>query len=110
MAFVRSEDLAASERFCRGVLGLKLIEPSPYACVYEVRGMILRVARVELAARAPYSVLGWAVEEIAAAVKWLRARGVSFRRYGGLEQDGAAIWRAARVSRGSRTPTPTRSR
>jgi predicted enzyme related to lactoylglutathione lyase len=39
-------------------------------------------------------VLGWAVEDIAAAVKWLHARGVWFRRYGGLEQDGAAIWRA----------------
>jgi hypothetical protein len=76
------------------VLGLKLIESSPYACVYEVRGTILRVTRVEVAARAPYSVLGWAVEDIAAAVKKLRARCVSFRRYGGLEQDGAAIWRA----------------
>jgi catechol 2,3-dioxygenase-like lactoylglutathione lyase family enzyme len=74
VAFVGSEDRAASERFCRGVLGLKLIESSPYACVHEVRGTILRVTRVELAARAPYTVLDWAVEDIAAAAKWLRAR------------------------------------
>jgi len=94
VAFVGSEDLAASERFYRGVLGLKLIESSSYACVYDVRGTILRVTRVEVAARAPYTVLGWTVEDIGVAVGKLRARGVTFKRYSGLEQDGAAIWRA----------------
>jgi hypothetical protein len=39
-------------------------------------------------------VLGWTVEDIGAAVEWLRARGVLFKRHGGIEYDGAAIWRA----------------
>lgn len=94
VAFVGSQDLEASERFYRGVLGLKLVESSAFACVYDTRGTILRVTRVEIAARAPYTVLGWTVEDIGATVGRLRARGVSFKRYRDLEQDEAAIWHA----------------
>ncbi len=94
VAFVGSQDLDASERFYRGVLGLRLIESSSFACVYDMRGALLRVTRVEVAARAPYTVLGWTVEDIAAAVARLRARGVAFKRHVGLEQDEAAVWRA----------------
>ncbi len=92
--FVGSQDLEASEHFYRSVLGLKLIESGSHACVYDMHGTMLRVTRVDVAARAPYTVLGWTVEDIGAAVEWLGARGVRFKRYGGLEQDGSAIWRA----------------
>lgn len=94
VAFVGSQNLEASERFYRGMLGLKLVESSSFACVYDVRGAILRVTRVDVAARAPYTVLGWTVEDILASVRRLAARGVHFKRYGGLEQDSAAIWSA----------------
>jgi catechol 2,3-dioxygenase-like lactoylglutathione lyase family enzyme len=94
VAFVGSQDLRASERFYRGMLGLRMIESSDFACVYDVRGTMLRVTRVDIAARAPYTVLGWTVEDIGDAVERLRARGVSFKRYSGLEQDRSAIWRA----------------
>jgi catechol 2,3-dioxygenase-like lactoylglutathione lyase family enzyme len=94
VAFVGSQDLEASERFYRGVLGLKLVESSSHACVYDMHGTMLRVTRVDIAARAPYTVLGWTVEDIVGAVERLRARGVTFKRFGGTEQDAAAIWRA----------------
>jgi catechol 2,3-dioxygenase-like lactoylglutathione lyase family enzyme len=94
VAFVGSQDLEASERFYRGVLGLRLVESSSHACVYDMHGTMLRVTRVDIAARAPYTVLGWTVEDIGAAVGRLRARGVTFKRFSGIEQDGAAIWRA----------------
>lgn len=94
VAFVGSQDLAASERFYRGILRLKLIESSSFACVYDARGSMLRVTRVDVVARAPYTVLGWTVDDIVAGVETLRARGVTFKRYAGLEQDQAAIWRA----------------
>lgn len=94
VAFVGSQNLEASERFYRGVLGLKLVESSSHACVYDMHPTMLRVTRVDIVARAPYTVLGWTVEDIGAAVEWLRARGVIFKRHGGIEHDGAAIWRA----------------
>ena len=37
---------------------------------------------------APYTVLGWAVGDIAATVQSLRKRGVVFRDFDGMEQDG----------------------
>jgi hypothetical protein len=62
---------------------------------------LLRVTHVEAPTRAPYTVLGWTVEDIDAAGARLRARGVSFKRYGGIEQDGAAICRAPGGARGA---------
>jgi catechol 2,3-dioxygenase-like lactoylglutathione lyase family enzyme len=94
VSFVGSEDLSVSERFYRDVLGLQLVESSEFAGVYRAGGATLRVTLVDAAARAPYTVAGWTVRDIEAAVGELAARGVAFNRYPGLEQDAPGIWRA----------------
>ena len=94
VSFVGSEDLAVSERFYRDVLALELVETSAFAGVYRAGGATLRVTLVEAAARAPYTVAGWTVPDIDAAVAELARRGVAFNRYPALEQDAAGIWRA----------------
>jgi catechol 2,3-dioxygenase-like lactoylglutathione lyase family enzyme len=94
VSFVGSEDLAVSARFYRDVLGLEVAETSAFASVYRAGGATLRVTLVEVAARAPYTVAGWTVHDIEAAVGELAPRGVAFNRYPGLEQDDAGIWRA----------------
>jgi hypothetical protein len=43
---------------------------------------------------APYTVLGWQVDDIAAAVRGLVAKGVKFERYFWMEQDDLGIWSA----------------
>ena len=43
---------------------------------------------------APYTVAGWEVADLAAAVAELAARDVPVRRYEGLEQDADGIWPA----------------
>jgi hypothetical protein len=43
---------------------------------------------------APYTVLGWNVPDIEAAVDLLTLRGVEFTRYEGFEQDSRGIWTA----------------
>jgi hypothetical protein len=53
---------------------------------------MLRVTAVGEAARAPYTVLGWRVRDIAGTVRELARRGVSFLRYDGLGQDEDGIW------------------
>ena len=50
-------------------------------------------ARVEKAVPPPYTSLGRHVADIAAAVKDLTARGVTFERYDGMGQDELGIWR-----------------
>lgn len=49
---------------------------------------------VEFAAQAPYTVLGWAVPDIAEAVAALAQRGVAFTRYDGMAQDELGVWTA----------------
>ena len=42
----------------------------------------------------PYTALGWAVRDIRATVRQLRAAGVVFQRYDGMGQDDDNIWRS----------------
>ena len=53
---------------------------------------MLRITAVPEVCRAGYTVLGWRVTHIAAAVRGLAARGVVFLRYDGMDQDGDGVW------------------
>jgi catechol 2,3-dioxygenase-like lactoylglutathione lyase family enzyme len=99
VAFVPCSDLEVSSRFYGDVLGLRLLETSEFANAYDVNGTQLRVTLVDSPARAPYTVLGWLVADIAAAIRALRAAGVAFKRYDGMTQDEHDIWTAPGGSR-----------
>jgi catechol 2,3-dioxygenase-like lactoylglutathione lyase family enzyme len=99
VAFVAASDLDASARFYGDVLGFELVESTSFAVVFDAGGTTLRVTRVDAPAGAPYTVLGWKVPEIEAAIAALRARGVEFNRYDGLEQDEHGAWTAPGGSR-----------
>jgi catechol 2,3-dioxygenase-like lactoylglutathione lyase family enzyme len=99
VALVGSGDLAVSDAFYQGVLGLEAVESSSFATVYRVHGTELRVTHVDTVVAAPYTVLGWRVPDIKQAVESLAARGVEFARYNGLEQDAAGIWTSASGAR-----------
>ncbi len=94
IAFVPSTDLDRARAFYEGVLGLRPVEQSAFAVAFDANGTMLRVTAVEHRVAAPYTVLGWAVADIAAAVDALVARGVAFERYDGMEQDGRGVWRS----------------
>lgn len=99
MAFVPCGDLERAERFYGGVLALRRVESSEFANAYEVNGTQLRVTLVDRVADVPYTVLGWRVADVLAAVRALREAGVSFKRYDGLSQDDDGIWTAPGGSR-----------
>jgi len=92
IAFAAAADLERARAFYEGVLGLRLVEQNQYACVFDANGTMLRVTGVTDVARAGYTVLGWRVDDIARVSADLRARGVSFARYDGMEQDENAVW------------------
>ncbi len=87
VAFVGSCDLERSDRFYAETLGLDRTESSAFANVYSAGGVDLRVTLVDEPARAPYTVLGFRVPDISAAVDSLRACGVAFRTYESMAQD-----------------------
>jgi catechol 2,3-dioxygenase-like lactoylglutathione lyase family enzyme len=91
VAFVATTDLDRSHALYGEVLGLRRIEASPFANAYDARRTSLRVAGVDRHAPAPYTVLGWSVDERVTA---LERRGVAFNRYPRVEQDDAGVWSA----------------
>src|SRR5204863_3770572 len=86
MAFAATTDLAAARAFYQRALGLPLTGESPIACTFDAGGTTLRVNTAENVVAAPYTVLGWTVTDIAATVGDLKARGVDFERFDGVEQ------------------------
>lgn len=92
IAFVTTADGQRARKFYEGVLGLKVVEDTPFALVMDANGTMLRIAKAQSVVVAPYTVLGWKVEDIAHTVRELVAKGVRFERYDGMEQDEAGIW------------------
>jgi catechol 2,3-dioxygenase-like lactoylglutathione lyase family enzyme len=92
IAFSSTSDLAKARTFYEGVLGLPVVDENAYACVFDANGTMLRVTAVAQVAQPGYTVLGWSVTDIADTVTGLEARGVTFARYDGMEQDALGIW------------------
>jgi len=92
IAFVATVDAERARAFYEGVLGLRLTADEPYALVFDCAGTALRIAKVRELAPAQHTVLGWRVDDIAATAGAMVARGVTFERYPGMEQDDRGVW------------------
>ena len=94
VGFVGVSDLERARGFYGDVLGLSLVDESPYAFVAYLGSSMVRITAVGEPAAAAYTVLGWTVTDIAAAVDDLAARGVALTRYEGMDQDERGVWTA----------------
>jgi len=92
VAFVTTADAARARAFYVDVLGLRLVEDTPFALVLDANGTTLRVAIADVVDPAPGTVLGWTVPDIAATVDALGAAGIPFERFDGMAQDQRGIW------------------
>ena len=106
VAFVGVSNLDRATEFYGRTLGLQLADERPFALVARVRGTTLRITEVPSVVPAPYTVLGFVVADIAAAVDRLAARGVAFARYDGMGQDERGIWTAPGGARIAWFPDP----
>jgi catechol 2,3-dioxygenase-like lactoylglutathione lyase family enzyme len=94
VAFVSTAQPPAAMMFYRDVLGLRLVDESQFALVFDANGTMLRISVVGEVNPAPYTVLGWAVADIAAAIDALLDAGVTFLHFDGMDQDKRGIWRS----------------
>lgn len=92
IAFVSATDLPRAVEFYGSVLGLAHEETTPFAAVFRVGSVMLRVTQVESFSPQPFTVLGWAVPDIRATVTDLAGRDVAFTVYDGMGQDSLGIW------------------
>lgn len=94
IAFVPITDHDAARSFYEGVLGLRFVHNDGFASVFDANGIMVRMSKVPEFKPFPFTLLGWEVPDIAAAVTTLEPRGVHFERFGFFEQDALGVWTA----------------
>ncbi|HSY16917.1 MAG TPA: VOC family protein [Candidatus Acidoferrales bacterium] len=92
--FAATMDPDRSRKFYEATLGFKFVSDDPFALVFQVGPLQLRLQKVERKPDIPYTVLGWAVKDIQKTVHHLSTAGVKFSRYPGLNQDAHGVWPA----------------
>jgi catechol 2,3-dioxygenase-like lactoylglutathione lyase family enzyme len=83
-----------SRKYYEETLGLEFVADDPFAIVFRIGELQLRIQKVENKPLINYTVLGWAVMDIKKTVQHLSKVGVEFMRFDGLGQDADGIWLA----------------
>ncbi|MFZ1135834.1 MAG: VOC family protein [Candidatus Korobacteraceae bacterium] len=94
VALVPITDAARAKAFYSEKLGLRFVSEDPFALVFDADGNMLRLTKMKEFMPQRFSILGWEVADIEAAVRQLTAAGVTFERYGFFKQDELGIWTA----------------
>jgi predicted enzyme related to lactoylglutathione lyase len=94
VAFGATTDGARAIEFYAGTLGLPKRSDDAFAVVFDVRGVELRLQKVERFTPQPFTSLGWQVKDVAGVIDRLVAAGVQPERYEWMEQDSRGIWSA----------------
>src|SRR3954452_9305722 len=92
VGFVATTDLDRAGRFYGDVLGLTAIYESPMVRVFNANGTKLRVTLVDELVPAPFTVLGWTVDDIELSVRTLQSNAVAFERFPGMDQNDLGVW------------------
>ena len=94
MAFIPSTDLDRSRAFYQKTLGMRVLYQDNFAVALVSGGVMIRVTQVGEFTPQRFTVFGWEVRDIEAAVKKLSARNIAFQHYGMPDQDEQGIWTA----------------
>ena len=94
IGFIPIQNAERALSFYRDVLGLQFVSDDSFAIVMESNGTMIRLVRMEKFTPAPYTILGWQVQDIEHAVKELADKGLLFQRYSSLQQNKDGIWTA----------------
>ena len=93
VAFVTVRDPERTKTFYRDILGLTLLsEELPFALVFDINGVMLRVSIDPNMVTVERTVLGWRVQDIDETVRSLTAAGAPFQHYSFMQQDELGIW------------------
>lgn len=92
MGFIPTIDADRARHFYVDTLGLEFLSDDNFSVVVRAGKIDLRIVRMNAFSPAPYTVFGWKVPEIEAAIRDLSAAGVLFERYPYLDQDANGIW------------------
>ncbi len=106
IAFIPSKDTSRARSFYEGVLGLRFVSDDAFAIVMDSNGTMVRIVRVGEFTPAPFTILGWQVDDIHAKVAELSGNGVQFNRYPYFEQSEDGVWTAPNGAKVAWFPDP----
>ena len=92
IAFVPARSLERARAFYADTLGLTLTSQDDFGLMFDAAGTPLRVARVDDLTPAGFTIVGWLVSDIGAAVAQLARRGVTMERFEFMAQDEQGVW------------------
>ena len=94
VAFIPTRDADRAREFYVNVVGLRFVSDDGFALVMDSNGTMIRIAKVGEYHPYPFTLLGWEVDDVAAAVKALTAKGAAIERYSFLVLDENGVWNA----------------
>ena len=92
IAFASTVKPEAAKQFYEGTLGLRLVDDSEFALVFDANGVEVRIQKLKDVNPPPGTVLGWRVDGLHEVMTDLSRRGVTFERFSFLEQDAQGVW------------------
>jgi len=90
-AFIAVSDAVRSRDFYENTLGLTVIREDDWAVEFDANGTSLRMQKGVSFTPQEFTVLGWHVDDIDAAMTDLRARGVVFEEYPWMPPDSNGV-------------------
>ncbi len=94
VVIIATRDRAKSLPFYRDTLGLPLLAEDRYAAVLGLSGAVIRLSTITDWSPHEHTVFGFEVPDIAATVRILTGKGVTFIVYPGFGQSDEGIWSA----------------
>jgi catechol 2,3-dioxygenase-like lactoylglutathione lyase family enzyme len=94
VGFIPVTNLATAKDFFVDTLGLTFVAEDDYALVVRAGGTTLRITPVPDLRPQPFTIAGWTSDDVASTVRQMKAAGVAFRRFDGLDQDELDVWHA----------------
>ncbi len=91
VTFLLTSNPETALTFYRDTLGLTFVRDDGFALVFDMDGVMLRIAKAPQFTPAQHTVLGWQVEDILVAQEGLLHKGVTFEIYPNMGQDERAI-------------------
>jgi len=94
VGFIPTTDYDKARAYYVDKLGFEFISLDQFALVLRLGGHMFRVTKVPNFAPLQGTILGWQVQDIQAAAKWLNERGASTEKYPFAQDKESGIWTA----------------
>ena len=92
--FLITTDYEKAREFYERKLGFEFVSLDQFALVVQVGGHHIRITKSTKFTPLQSTVLGWEVNDVEAAVKWLASRGVTTEKYPFVPDKKLGIWDA----------------